>query len=87
MLKLCLDQASDWGKQFKPFRRLSAEAKKSILAEYGLAFLLIDQGFKTANEAGNDFWILQNGSFMHPDYFLGLPTEDAQKDNVMIKAE
>ncbi|EGT30676.1 hypothetical protein CAEBREN_05437 [Caenorhabditis brenneri] len=73
MLKLCLKQAAEWGNRLKPFKKLPVESKKSILAEYCLAFLLIDQGFKTAREADLGIWLLQNGSFMHPDYFFGLP--------------
>ncbi|EGT44152.1 hypothetical protein CAEBREN_13717 [Caenorhabditis brenneri] len=71
-LKLCLNQASEWGHQLKPFKRLSIESKQSILAEYVFAFLLVDQSFKTAREAEKGFWLLQNDSFMHPNYFLGL---------------
>ncbi|CAL2043712.1 unnamed protein product [Caenorhabditis brenneri] len=72
ILKLCLNQASEWGHQLKPFKRLSIESKQSILAEYVFAFLLVDQSFKTAREAEKEFWLLQNNSFMHPNYFLGL---------------
>ncbi|CAP29794.2 Protein CBG10360 [Caenorhabditis briggsae] len=73
MLKLCMNQASEWGRQLKPFKRISIESKQSILAEYGFAFLLVDQGFKTAREAKDGFWILQNNTFMNADYFLGMP--------------
>ncbi|UMM32889.1 hypothetical protein L5515_006552 [Caenorhabditis briggsae] len=72
MLKLCMNQASEWGRQLKPFKRISIESKQSILAEYGFAFLLVDQGFKTAREAKDGFWILQNNTFMNADYFLGM---------------
>uniref|UniRef100_A0A1I7SYB0 Nuclear receptor domain-containing protein n=1 Tax=Caenorhabditis tropicalis TaxID=1561998 RepID=A0A1I7SYB0_9PELO len=80
MLKLCLKQAAEWGNRLKPFKKLSTESKKSVLSEYCLAFLLIDQGFKTSKEADLGIWLLQNGSFMHPDYFFGLPGVNAASD-------
>uniref|UniRef100_A0A1I7UWN1 Nuclear receptor domain-containing protein n=1 Tax=Caenorhabditis tropicalis TaxID=1561998 RepID=A0A1I7UWN1_9PELO len=87
MLTLCLKQANDWGNQFKPFRRLCGSSKKSILAEYSLAFLLIDQGFKTSKEADRGVWLLQNGSFMHSDYFFGLSHATIDMENVKVKTQ
>lgn len=87
MLKLCLKQANDWGNRLQPFRRLSQAAKKNVLAEYCLAFLLIDQGFKTSQEADPGVWLLQNGSFMHPDYFFGLPHTTFDLESMSVKAQ
>ncbi|EFO95100.1 hypothetical protein CRE_09282 [Caenorhabditis remanei] len=87
MLKLCINQASEWGRQLKPFKRLSIDLKQSILAEYGFAFLLVDQGFKTAKEAKDGFWLLQNNTFMHPNYFLGLSENHEMEDTTNKKAE
>ncbi|CAO4377502.1 unnamed protein product [Caenorhabditis nigoni] len=87
MLKLCMNQASEWGRQLKPFKRISIEAKQSILAEYGFAFLLVDQGFKTAREAKDGFWILQNNTFMNADYFLGMPEGYEVEKTTNKKAE
>lgn len=87
MLKLGLIDAATWGNQFEPFRRLSAEDKKHILTEFGFTFMLVDQGFKTAQKAEEGFWLLQNDTFMHEDYFLGLPEDDAKKENAATKAK
>ncbi|KAF1753969.1 hypothetical protein GCK72_020526 [Caenorhabditis remanei] len=87
MLKLCLKQATEWGNQLKPFKKLSLVSKKNILAEYCLAFLLIDQGFKTAKEADSGIWLLQNGSFMHSDYFFGLPYAAIDMESMKIKTQ
>ncbi|EGT53795.1 hypothetical protein CAEBREN_12278 [Caenorhabditis brenneri] len=87
MLKLGLIDAATWGNQFEPFRRLSTEEKKHILTEFGFTFMLVDQGFKTAQKAEQGFWLLQNDTFMHEDYFLGLPEIDAKKENAATKAK
>ncbi|KAF1759722.1 hypothetical protein GCK72_016189 [Caenorhabditis remanei] len=87
MLKLGLIDAATWGNQFEPFRRLSTEDKKHILTEFGFTFMLVDQGFKTAQKAEEGFWLLQNDTFMHEDYFLGLPEDDAKKENAATKAK
>ncbi|ULT98147.1 hypothetical protein L5515_012838 [Caenorhabditis briggsae] len=87
MLKLGLVDAATWGNQFEPFRRLSTEDKKHILTEFGFTFMLVDQGFKTAKKAETGFWLLQNDTFMHEDYFLGLPEDDAKKENAATKAK
>lgn len=67
-LKLDLIQASHWGGQFAPFCRLPSSLRNIVLAEYGLGFLLVDQGFKTAKDASDGLWLLQNGSFLHSEY-------------------
>ncbi|CAI2354964.1 unnamed protein product [Caenorhabditis sp. 36 PRJEB53466] len=88
VLKLGIDNANEWAMQFEPYRALSQGDKNLVLSEFGFAFVLIDQGFKTAYEADVEgFWVLQNGTFMHPNYLLALPEADAKKDNVAKKAE
>lgn len=87
MLKLCLKQSMDWGNQLKPFKKLSPSSKNNILSEYCLAFLLIDQGFKTAREADSGTWLLQNGSFMHSDYFFGLPYAAIDMESMKLKTQ
>lgn len=87
MLKLGLIDAATWGNQFDLFRRLSTEEKKHILTEFGFTFMLVDQGYKTAQKAEKGFWLLQNDTYMHEDYFLGLPEEDARKENAATKAK
>uniref|UniRef100_A0A1I7TPW5 Nuclear receptor domain-containing protein n=1 Tax=Caenorhabditis tropicalis TaxID=1561998 RepID=A0A1I7TPW5_9PELO len=87
MLKLGIIDAATWGNQFEPFRRLSSDEKKHILTEYGFTFMLVDQGYKTAKTKKRGFWMLQNDTFMHEDYFFGLPPEDAKKENAATKAK
>lgn len=87
VLKLGLENANEWGNQFEPYRRLSQTDKNSVLSEFGFAFLLIDQGYKTAQRADEGFWLLQNETFMHPNYFFALSVEDAMKENAEQKAE
>ncbi|EGT44073.1 hypothetical protein CAEBREN_20705 [Caenorhabditis brenneri] len=82
MLKLGLEEATEFGNQLKPFKKLSEESKKSVLAEYFLAFLFIDQSLKTSKEPDQGMWLLQNESFMHRDYFFGLPEESSAETTV-----
>ncbi|CAP29798.2 Protein CBR-NHR-181 [Caenorhabditis briggsae] len=87
VLKLGLENANEWGNQFEPYRNLSQRDKNMVLSEFGFGFLLIDQGYKTAQRADDGFWILQNDTFMHPNYFFALSEEDAKKENAQKKAE
>lgn len=87
MLKLCLKQASEWGSRLKPFKKLPVDSKKSMMAEYCLAFNLIDQGYKTSKEADLGIWLLQNGSFMHPDYFFGLNVTNVNMESMKLKTQ
>ncbi|CAB04068.2 Nuclear Hormone Receptor family [Caenorhabditis elegans] len=87
MLKLCLKQATEWANRLKLFKSLPAESKRSILAEYCLAFNLIDQGYKTSKEADLGIWLLQNGSFMHPDYFFGLNVTSVDEESMKVKIQ
>ncbi|EFP00731.1 hypothetical protein CRE_21253 [Caenorhabditis remanei] len=72
MLQLSLRQATQWGNNLRPFECLPAKIKRDVLAEYFIAFMLLDQGAKTSREASGSTWLIQNGSFMHPDYCKGL---------------
>uniref|UniRef100_A0A1I7TXQ1 NR LBD domain-containing protein n=2 Tax=Caenorhabditis tropicalis TaxID=1561998 RepID=A0A1I7TXQ1_9PELO len=86
-LKLGLENANEWGNRFEPYRNLSQKDRNLVLSEFGFGFLLIDQGYKTAQRADDGYWLLQNDTFMHPDYFFALSEEDAMKENAHQKAE
>ncbi|CAL2043709.1 unnamed protein product [Caenorhabditis brenneri] len=64
--------AIDFANQFPSFRNLGIERKRLIFAEFGIAYLLIDQAFKTARMTDDAFWFLQNGTFLHPSCFFGI---------------
>ncbi|CAP25561.2 Protein CBG04944 [Caenorhabditis briggsae] len=87
MMKLALKQANEWADRLKPFKKLSIEIKKSVLSEYFLAFLLIDSAYKTAKEADLGIWLLPNGSFMHNDYFFGLPQTTIDVEGIKVKTQ
>ncbi|CAO4381160.1 unnamed protein product [Caenorhabditis nigoni] len=87
MMKLALKQANEWADQLKPFKKLPIEVKKSVISEYFLAFLLIDSAYKTAKEADLGIWLLPNGSFMHPDYFFGLPQATINMEGIKVKTQ
>ncbi|PIC29287.1 hypothetical protein B9Z55_020924 [Caenorhabditis nigoni] len=87
MMKLALKQASEWADRLKPFKKLSIDVKKSVLSEYFLAFLLVDSAYKTAKEADLGIWLLPNGSFMHPDYFFGLPQATINMEGIKVKTQ
>ncbi|PAV85657.1 hypothetical protein WR25_08263 [Diploscapter pachys] len=87
MIRLGILDAAQWANQFVPFRNLSLITKKSILTEFSFAFMLIDQGYLTAQRNDDDLWILQNNTYMNADYYRGLPEEDAQLKEVPTKAK
>ncbi|CAI5447414.1 unnamed protein product [Caenorhabditis angaria] len=87
MLRLGLLDAAQWANQFEPFRRLPLAEKKHVLTEFGFTFMLVDQGYRTAQRAERGFWLLQNDTFMHEDYFLGLPEDAAKLDQAKTKAK
>ncbi|CAO4381159.1 unnamed protein product [Caenorhabditis nigoni] len=61
-VKLGMKDADEWGKQFEAYRLLNQKEKRSVLSEYGILFLLADQGLKAAQEAADrEYWLLQNG--------------------------
>uniref|UniRef100_A0A1I7TVU7 NR LBD domain-containing protein n=1 Tax=Caenorhabditis tropicalis TaxID=1561998 RepID=A0A1I7TVU7_9PELO len=58
------------------------EIPNTRLSEASIAFMLIDQAFKTSREATDGFWLLQNGSYigLHPDFkFEGQGDEAKEK--------
>lgn len=67
MLKWSFNNAIEWASQFDPFRKLTNESQKCVLSEYGVAFFVIDQGFKSQFQKGNQHWMLQNGTYFHSD--------------------
>ncbi|KAF1754168.1 hypothetical protein GCK72_020728 [Caenorhabditis remanei] len=68
-LKLAFKNADEWGNHFETYRKLSREEKNSVLSEYGIAFLLIDQAFQTSRFKKDNVWILQNGKILNSDKF------------------
>ncbi|CAB63405.2 Nuclear receptor domain-containing protein [Caenorhabditis elegans] len=61
-LKLAIEHANSWALKFNFYENFTE--KTSILSEFAIGFMLIDQAFKTAEEAENGFWLLQNGTFL-----------------------
>ncbi|CAI4231874.1 unnamed protein product [Auanema sp. JU1783] len=89
MLRIALMNASEWALQFVPFKNLNMNMQKSILLEYGFAFLLVDQGWLTSelNENFKDLWVIQNNTYMSPDYLKGLPEVDCYDKEVPTKVK
>ncbi|PAV65851.1 hypothetical protein WR25_16426 [Diploscapter pachys] len=87
MLRMGILNATEWANQFVPFRTMSHQNKKALLKEYSFSFVLIDQGYLTAQRPDDDLWILQNNTFMSPDYYRGLPEEDVHLKEVPTKAK
>ncbi|KAF1754742.1 hypothetical protein GCK72_021306 [Caenorhabditis remanei] len=69
-LKLAIEDSTDFAAHFQFFQNLTEPQRRAFLAEYSIAFMLIDQAVKTINEADDGFWLMQNGSFLglHPDF-------------------
>ncbi|EGT41603.1 hypothetical protein CAEBREN_23308 [Caenorhabditis brenneri] len=81
-LKLAIQNSNQFTSQFKFFQDLEESQRSNILAEYSIGFMLIDQAFKTVQDADDGFWLLQNGSFLglHPDFnFEEAQNEEAEK--------
>ena len=55
------------------------------MTEFGIAFMLVDQGAVTAKRQDEDYWMLQNNTYMSPDYLKGLPPEDMKLPDVEAK--
>ncbi|CAD6193601.1 unnamed protein product [Caenorhabditis auriculariae] len=87
MIRLGIVDAVRWANQFEIFRSLHNHHKKSILSEYAFAFMLVDQGYLTSQREEDDLWMLQNNTYMHSDYFKGLPEADKRLDMVHTKAK
>uniref|UniRef100_A0A1I7U2F4 NR LBD domain-containing protein n=1 Tax=Caenorhabditis tropicalis TaxID=1561998 RepID=A0A1I7U2F4_9PELO len=78
MFKWSFNNAIEWASQFDPFQKLTNEAQKCVLSEYGVAFLVIDQGFRTVKS--NGCWIMQNGTYLHSDYHYGQAEDVMEAD-------
>ncbi|CAJ0937559.1 unnamed protein product, partial [Mesorhabditis belari] len=76
MLRCGLMDAAEWGQAFKEFASLNTQSKRLILQDFGFAMMLIDQGYQTIQQDDLELWILQNGTYMCPDYTRGLPTHE-----------
>ncbi|EGT30925.1 CBN-NHR-270 protein [Caenorhabditis brenneri] len=85
MFKWSFNNSVEWASQFEPFLRLTNEHQKCVVSEYGFAFFLIDQAFKSAKEWTNGYWLLQNGTFLHADYFHGLENAGVSGDQETIR--
>ncbi|CAL2042612.1 unnamed protein product [Caenorhabditis brenneri] len=80
MFKWSINNALEWASQFDPFQKLTNEAQKCVLSEYGFSFFLIDQGFRTKCEKASGYWMLQNGTYLHSDYYYGQTDEVMETD-------
>lgn len=85
MMRVSLIDATEWANQFTPFKELDYNSKKTIMTEFGIAFMLVDQGAVTAKRQDEDYWMLQNNTYMSPDYLKGLPPEDTKLPDVDAK--
>lgn len=87
MIRIGIMDSAQWANQFEPFHSLEVAEKRLVLTEYAFAFMLIDQGYLTAYQQEDDLWMLQNNTYMHADYFKGLPEEEKAKCAKTIKAK
>ncbi|PIC29151.1 hypothetical protein B9Z55_020837 [Caenorhabditis nigoni] len=78
-LQLGFRNAIDFANQFSSFRALTGNNKKLVIAEYGLGSLLMDQAFKSAYTTNDNFWMLQNESFLHPNVII--KSNQAEEDD------
>ncbi|CCD71087.1 Nuclear Hormone Receptor family [Caenorhabditis elegans] len=85
MLMWSFNDAVEWASDYEPFQLLPNELQKCVISEFGVAFFLIDQGFKSARESKRGFWMFQNGTFLHFDYFHGLANIDDTADREKTK--
>ena len=98
MMRVSLIDATEWANQFLPFKDLDYNSKvihqkgmahrgfqKTIMTEFGIAFMLVDQGAVTARRQDEEYWMLQNNTYMSPDYLKGLPPEDMHLKDVDAK--
>ncbi|CCD74139.2 Nuclear Hormone Receptor family [Caenorhabditis elegans] len=81
-LHIGFQNALEWANQLESFSMLSHVDKQNILSEYGIAFTLIDQGYKTARDADEQCWLLQNGSVLHCEQLFN--SSDADLVNQLI---
>ncbi|CAB04634.3 Nuclear Hormone Receptor family [Caenorhabditis elegans] len=62
VMSLGFQNATVWANHFEPFWSLSNDEKTSVLSEYGIAFILMEQAIKTVNEGIKGVWLLQTGT-------------------------
>ncbi|PIC23989.1 hypothetical protein B9Z55_017490 [Caenorhabditis nigoni] len=68
-INLCLHigfrNANNWANLFESFKTLKSRDKKSVMGEFGIAFLLVDQAYKSASITDcKSFWFLPNHTFL-----------------------
>ncbi|CAB02906.2 Nuclear Hormone Receptor family [Caenorhabditis elegans] len=85
VLKWSINNAIEWASQFSPFQLIMNEDQKCVISEYGFAFLVVDQAFRTISETPNGCWYLQNGTYLNSDYLYGLTDEAAKFSNSSIR--
>ncbi|PIC29131.1 hypothetical protein B9Z55_020821 [Caenorhabditis nigoni] len=82
-LKMGLLDAKQFAKRFESFENLKLKERNLVLSEYGIAYMLIDQAFKTAFHSNDDkIWLLQNDSFLHTELFFKIPVEDMKSEDI-----
>ncbi|PIC24987.1 hypothetical protein B9Z55_018089 [Caenorhabditis nigoni] len=88
VLNIGLCNAMEWSNQLETFKGCTLKEKKIVLSEFGIAFVLVDQAFKTAQKSvDKGFWLLQNDTFLHTDYFLGVSKADIQGNELRFQAQ
>ncbi|UMM33604.1 hypothetical protein L5515_007020 [Caenorhabditis briggsae] len=68
-INLCLHigfrNASSWANLFESLKNLKMQDKKLIIGEFGIAFLLVDQAYKSASITDDKtFWFMPNYTFL-----------------------
>ncbi|CAO4378316.1 unnamed protein product [Caenorhabditis nigoni] len=68
-INLCLHigfrNANNWANLFESFKSLKIRDKKLIIGEFGIAFLLVDQAYKSASISNDKvFWFMPNDTFL-----------------------
>ncbi|CAB03504.1 Nuclear Hormone Receptor family [Caenorhabditis elegans] len=64
VMSLGFQNALSWANHFETFTKLSEDQKALVMSEFGIAFILIEQAFKTAEDTEEGCWILQNDTFL-----------------------
>ncbi|CAO82053.2 Nuclear receptor domain-containing protein [Caenorhabditis elegans] len=63
-MSLGFQNAISWANPFEAFKNLTDSEKAAVMSEFGVAFVLIEQAFKSAKEADEGVWLLQNNTFL-----------------------
>ncbi|PIC25125.1 hypothetical protein B9Z55_018178 [Caenorhabditis nigoni] len=71
-INLCLHigfrNANNWANLFESFKSLKIRDKKLVIGEFGIAFLLVDQAYKSASISNDKvFWFMPNDTFLCTD--------------------